>query len=1120
MRRTQAGSWEAARSGRTLWVGVIGGLAVLAGPGSAAGNGLEAGFRNPPAAARPHTWWHWMNGNASREGITADLEAMKRVGIGGAQIFNVDVGLPAGPAPFMSTKWRELMGHAVREAERLGLELCIHNCAGWSSSGGPWIRPEHAMQVLVWTETPVRGPGPVEQSLRQPLTRVGFYRDVAVLAFKTPPAGAGEAARLSQINGKAAFERVDGLQPVAAAPGSSTAAGAAIARAGTINLTDRMDRAGRLTWDAPAGEWTVLRLGHTPTGKDNHPAPPEGRGLECDKLSREAMDAHWAGMMATVLKEAGPLVGRALNNALIDSYEVGSQNWTPRFREEFRRRRGYDPLPYLPAVTGHVVEGVEASERFLWDFRRTIADLYADNYFGYFGELCRRHGMRFSVEPYGNGTFDNLQVGGLADIPMGEFWVGGAAAETVKLAASAAHTHGRAVVGAESFTADEQQGRWLVDPYSIKALGDRMFCEGVNRYIFHRYAHQPWQGLLPGMTMGPWGMHLERTVTWWSQGSAWLRYVARCQQLLQAGRFAADVCYFAGEGAPLDLPGRSGLRPEMPAGYDYDGCDATVLDRMTVRNGRIALPGGMQYRVLVLPESRLMTPAVLRKVRDLVSGGATVVGPRPEKSPSLSGYPGCDEEVRRIAGEVWGDCDGRRVTARAYGKGRVVWGRPLVQVLTQMGVGPDFAAVAEGGRDLAPPRLATIHRTAGDAEIYFVSNQRYQSAVVLGSFRVAGKAPELWRPDTGRMELAPVYREQGGRTMVPLQLEPAGSMFVVFRRRPAAREHWVSMGREGKTVRRAAPRLEVRRAFYEAADGRGADVTAKVAALVAAGETVIPATNAVFGDPVPNVVKRLRVDYRLNGKPMQRTVGENEVLELATEREDGALPSFEVTATPGGAVALTPWQAGVYAGRTAAGRTVRFRVREGARRLSLAGPWALRFPPGWGAPPQVRLGRLTSWSERPEAGARYFSGTAEYRQSFTVPAAMVRSGQRVVLDLGRVKNLAEVRLNGRDLGVLWKAPFRLDVTGRVKAGRNSLSVRVTNLWPNRLIGDAQLPEEVEWQGNAIAAWPRWLVEGRPRPKTGRFTFTTWRFYRKDSPLLESGLLGPVAVWSAKTLIIR
>jgi hypothetical protein len=642
----------------------------------------------------------------------------------------------------------------------------------------------------------------------------------------------------------------------------------------------------------------------------------------------------------------------------------------------------------------------------------------------------------------------------------------------------------------------------------------------VNRYIFHRYAHQAWQGLLPGMTMGPWGMHLERTVTWWNQGAAWLRYAARCQHLLQAGRFAADVCYFAGEGAPLDLPGRSGLRPEMPAGYDYDGCDATVLDRMTVRNGWIALPGGMQYRVLVLPESWLMTPAVLRKVRDLVSGGATVVGPRPEKSPSLSGYPGCDEEVRRIAGKVWGDCDGRRVTARAYGKGRVVWGRPLARVLTQMGVGPDFAAVAEGGRDLAPPRLATIHRIAGDAEIYFVSNQRYQSTEALCSFRVAGKAPELWRPETGLMEPAPVYREQGGRTVVPLQLDPAGSVFVVFHRRPAARELCVSIARERKTVRRSAPRLEVRRAFYETAAGRGADVTAKVAALVAAGETVIPATNAVFGDPVPNVVKRLRVEYRLNGKPMQRTVGENEVLELATEREDGALPSFEVTATPGGAVALTPWQAGVYAGRTAAGRTVRFRVREGARRLTLAGPWALRFPPGWGAPPQVRLGRRTSWSERPEAGARYFAGTAEYRQSFTVPAAMVRSGQRVVLDLGRVKNLAEVRLNGRDLGVLWKAPFRLDVTGRVKAGRNSLSVRVTNLWPNRLIGDAQLPEEVEWQGNAIAAWPRWLVEGRPRPKTGRFTFTTWRFYRKDSPLLESGLLGPVAVWSAKTVVVR
>lgn len=938
------------------------------------------------------------------------------------------------------------------------------------------------MQSLVWTQTTVRGPARLNTPLAQPEARLGYYRAVAVLAFRT-----GEP-------------------------------GAAIPREGILDLSARLDAQGRLDWDAPEGEWTILRLGHTPIGRENHPAPPEGRGLECDKLSREALDAHWAGMMAVVLRDAGPLAGRALNNALIDSYEVGGQTWTPRFREEFRARRGYDPLLWLPAIAGRVVGSAGMIERFLWDFRRTVADLFADNYFGHFGQLCRRNGLLFSVEPYGNAPFDSLQVGGMADIPMGEFWVGGAAAETVKLAASAAHTHGRRLVGAESFTADEGRGRWLVDPYSVKALGDRMFCEGVNRYIFHRYAHQPWLDLYPGMTMGPWGMHLERTVTWWDPGAAWLRYVARCQNLLQSGQFVADVCYFRGEEATGDLPTRGNLRPELPEGYDYDGCDTSaLLLRMAVKDGRIVLPDGMRYRVLVLPDSPRMTPSVLRKIGDLVRAGATVVGPRPSQSPSLSGYPDCDDEVRRLADAIWGNCDGTTVTEHVYGAGRVVWGKPLREVLAARGVGPDFALDASW----PGARLATIHRRSGDADIYFVSNQRYRTEEVSCAFRVTGRAPELWHPDTGRIEPAPVWRQENGRAIVPLRLDPAGSVFVVFRRR-AVGEHWVSVARAGRTQRPPTPRIEIRKAVYEAADGtQGADVTAKVAGMAAAGELVIPATNDVFGDPVPNVVKRLRVEYVLNGKARTKTVGENESLALAEEREEASFPAFEVARSgPNGALTLLPWQAGTYVARTAGGRTVRLPVTRAAGMLTLSGPWSLRFPPGWGAPPQVRLPRLISWTEHPHPDVRFFSGTAEYEKTFTVPAAMAGKGRALRLDLGQVKNLAEVRLNGRPLPVLWKAPFRLDVTGIVRPGRNTLSVRVTNLWPNRLIGDARLPEEVEWNGNAIAAWPRWLREGRPRPKTGRFTFTTWRFYTKDSPLLPSGLLGPVTLRSVEEVVVR
>lgn len=1096
--------------------GLLAAACLMLAQSSIAQQGLETGFRNPPFSARPHTWWHWMNGNVSKAGLTADLEAMKKAGLGGAQMFAVDVGLPAGPVPYMSPQWREMIKHAVKEADRLGLELCIHNCAGWSSSGGPWVKPEHAMQALTWSETTVRGPQKFIGTLPQPQPmlvleeRVPYYRDIAVLAFKTPEGEAGKW-RIADIRGKAGFDSNVGPLPAQ----FPQPPGPGIPRAGVLNLTDRLQADGHLNWEAPEGEWTIVRIGHAPTGKNNHPAPPEGRGLECDKLSREALDEHWNGMMAKIIADLGPLAGKTLNNALIDSYEVGNQNWTPKFREEFQKRRGYDLLPFLPVITGRVVDSIEASERFLWDFRRTIADLFADNYFGYFGERCRKQGMKFSTEPYG-GPFDDLQVGGLADIPMGEFWVpGGAAMETTKIASSAAHTNARRVVGAESFTADDRSGRWLVEPYGIKALGDLIFTQGINRYIFHRYAHQPWNNLKPGMTMGPWGTHLERTVTWWKQAPAWLQYVARCQYLLQSGHFVADAFYLHGEAsAPWDVPFRPGLNPELPTGYDYDIGDVhVVLNRMTVKDGRLVLPDGMEYRVLVLPDSHYMTPALAHKIRDLVREGATIVGPKPERSPSLVGYPACDEEVQQMASEVWGDSDGKSTTSHTFGKGQVFWGAPLKTVFGQMSVLPDFAPAT----DSKEARLVYLHRKADDAEVYFVSNQRYRPEQVDCTFRVAGRVPELWYPDTGRMTSAPIYQERNGLTTVSLNLDPAGSVFVVFRKPVNGATHFVSLSGSGAHMTQIpSVRLEIQKAFYEATDGRsGADVTDKVKTMVDAGETSIPASNTVFGDPAVNVVKHLRVEYTLNGKPLKQIVAENETLELLTTRNDTAMSPYTLSVGKKGEVLLTPWQAGSFEVQRSDGKSERVEVREAPQQVNLTGAWKLRFPSGWGAPEQVTLERLISWPEHPNPGVRYFSGTAEYTQTFDVPAKLLETGRALLLDLGRVKNFAEVKLNGHDLGILWKAPFRVEVTGLVQPGENTLSVKVTNLWPNRLIGDEQLPAEVEWNGAAIKAWPEWVWGKGTRPKTGRYTFTTWKFYDKDSPLLESGLIGPVILRSAR-----
>jgi hypothetical protein len=1083
--------------------------AALWGGTSLAQDDLMSGFRTPPATARPHTWWHWMNGNITKEGITADLEAMRQIGLGGAQIFNVSEGIPDGPVPFMSPAWRELLQHAVREADRLGLELCLHNCAGWSSSGGPWIKPEQAMQIVVTSETRVRGPVQYTEVLPQPPAQHDFYRDIAVLALPTPQ---DDTQRIQDIKPKAGYEARYGQQPVL----DEYPRAGVVLRGDIVDLSAKLAGDGRLVWDVPAGDWTILRCGYTPTGAQNAPAPASGRGLECDKLSRAGLDAHWAAALAPLIQELGPLAGRTLKNCLIDSYEVGPQNWTATFREEFRTRRGYDLLPFLPVLSGRVVDSGEVSERFLWDLRRTIADLFADNYYSYFSQLCHRHGLLASIEPY-DGPFECLLAGKDADIPMGEFWVGGGESNSCKLAAAVAHTYGRKLVGAESFTADPAHGRWQNHPFTLKAIGDLMYCTGINRYIIHRYAHQPWPERAPGMTMGQWGTHFERTTTWWPVGGAWIQYLTRCQYLLQQGLFVADICYFAGEGAPGDAPHHPAIKAK---GYDYDTCNSDVLlTRMAVRDGRLVLPDGMSYRVLVLPDTPFMTPQVLTKLVELVKQGATVIGPRPTRSPSLTEYPACDATVQRLADELWGDCDGKTVQEHKLGNGRVTWGVPPEEVLAARQVGPDCAFTGPTKR-----KMAWIHRRVGEADVYFVSSQSAGAIDITCTFRCAGRVPELWRPDTGEITAAPLWSEQDGGCTVPLHLDPAGSVFVVFRTAAGKTAHFATLHRPGELdTGPQAPRIEIRQARYEAVDGAGGvDVTAKVTELVRSGETSIPANNATFGDPIYMHVKRLRVEYTVDDKLLQASAVENTTLELLETSVAGAetLPPCQLVFTEEGQLELRSFEPGVYDLRTATGRTARVEVGAVPAPLEITGPWTVRFPPNWGAPPSIALDALCSWTAHGDSGVRYFSGTAEYEGGFELSADWLQGERSLYLELGQVQCLAEVSLNGRDLGVWWKPPFAGEIPSLVRPGHNTLKVRVTTLWINRLIGDELHPDDCEWDGIHLKRWPQWYLEGQPRPAAQRLTFTTWKHYTKDSPLRESGLLGPVRVRVAQRVPVE
>jgi hypothetical protein len=966
---------------------------------------MASQFAAPPDSARPWVNWIWLDGNITREGITADLEAMRRVGIGGMVLMEVDQKIPKGPVRFGSPKWREMFQHTVAEAGRLGLEVDMNNDAGWCGSGGPWITPELAMQKLVGSEMVVEGPKKFHAELPRPPAppppalsdlyppvETDYYRDIAVLAF---PVAAGNTTPQQPVN-----------------------------RQKVQDLTARLEKDGRLSWDVPPGKWTLLRLGYAPTRVANHPAPREGLGLESDKFSKEATDAHFAGLMAKLIADVGPAAGKTLAWTHVDSWECHSQDWTPRMREEFTRRRGYDPLPLLPAMIGRTVDSPDVSARFLWDMRKTGVELFNENYAGRLQELAHRHGMRLTIEAYGDGPFDELSYAGRADRPMGEFWVGfdsPASTATLRFMASAAHTYGKNVVAAESFTGIPEASRWKDHPFSLKPLGDAAFCMGVNHIMFHRYAHQPWTDRKPGMTMGPFGVHYERTETWWEHTRPWHQYLARCSYLLRQGLFVADVCCLQEENVHRS---GYGLDHVFLGAYEFDGCSPeVVLTRMSVRDGRLVLPDGMSYRLLVLPPSTTMTPELLGKIKELVQAGATVIGQRPDKSPSLCDYPRCDAKVQTLAAELWGNCDGKTVTEHRSGRGKVVWGKTPETVLAEMGVRPDFRykARAESGD------VRYIHRTTDGTDLYFVAASSPKATDLQCVFRVKGKRPEFWHPDTGRIERVAAYDQTDEGTHVPIALDPCGSVFVVFR-----------------------------------ADG--ATSPDRVVAI-----SGVPRATARFG-------------------------------------EDGRLR-------------IEAWKTGRYDVKMASGRSEHLEVAALPEPFELSGPWELRFPRGWGAPERVTLGKLISWTRHPDAGVKYFSGTATYIKSFQIPDNTLGANRRQYLDLGRVEVIAAVKLNGKPLGIVWKPPFRVDVTHALKAGPNELEIQVVNLWPNRLIGDEHLPEDRQWGppyhwapnawgGEPLVRWPQWLLDGKPSP-TGRFTFATWRFWTKDSPLLESGLLGPV-----------
>ncbi|MHB1460875.1 MAG: glycosyl hydrolase [Armatimonadota bacterium] len=1164
-----------------------------------AADALVSGWQKPPETAKPRTWWHWMHGNITKQGITRDLEAMKRVGIGGATIFNASLA-PKGKVLFFTPEWHEMMVFAAKEANRLGLELSMHNSEGWSSSGGPWVKPVDAMKMLVYSETRVAS-DTSKVAMAQPYTRLNTYGDIAVIAFPTPAAeqhsmlpsatltvagsseplsnpqrlwdgdvnttvripasqsdggsvldiefkqptdvrqltlaqcvnmcdtitlevatASGEWQQLGQWSGNMLGDRPDwrGSWPCTPARAShyriifkrpsngrielgelsldggarvpnidtktysvhagqpaqrqksTVPAGSTINPSSVIDITRHMQADGSLDWRPASGDWTVIRFGWTPISVQNHPASEEGIGLEIDKLNYEAVSGFYKIAVGTIVKNMGPLAGTTLKNILIDSYETGPQNWTPGFEAIFKDHTKYSITPWMPALTGRYVGSDEQTERFLWDFRKTIGDRWAQVYYDAFRKLCHADGMLLESEPYGDGPINTVLNGALSDVPMTEFWAGtDGYADTTYQVASGAHIGGRRIIGAEAFTGNADS--WEYGPFEIKRLGDTQWCLGVNRYVFHTTALQ-YDEKLPGMALGPHGMHFDRHNTWFEQSAVWMKYIARSQYLLQQGNFVADVLQLAEEGT---MEGTDDLG--LPFGWRSDRIVAPFLMRASVKNGLIVLPSGMSYRLLVLPSSGRLNVATLRKIRDLVDAGATVMGNPPTETPGLSSYPGCDAQLKAVANSLWGaDRNKRKLNWSKVGKGLVLDAMPIQLALNRIGVIPDIKVLN------SYRQVSFIHRRTSDADIYFVCNTGEEPVQLLMSFRTTGRIPELWHPDSGKTERATNYTSSKTTTTLPVRLDGTGSVFVVFRTKSTAPAP-VRMVKQSVASAPIKLPLKILSAKYGVLgdDSRTMDVTQLVTKLIKANSLEMQASNTTFGrDPAGLVVKRFTIKYQLGNEVIEKNVGENTTILI--QAQGPSLDAAWVEADMNGKLTLNATSPGAFQIAGKNNKITEISVKS-LPTQTINSPWKVGFKPGWDAPASATFDKLIDWTKSEDQGIKYYSGTATYTTRFTVQKAIKTADQRVYLDLGKVCIFASVKLNGKDMGTLWKPPFRVDVTNALMPGSNVLELQVTNNWVNQLIRDQQ------------------------RPADQKKTWLPWQVYNANSPLQTSGLLGPV-----------
>jgi hypothetical protein len=762
---------------------------------------MAAGFKSPEALYGVDCWWWWLNGNVTKEAITKDLEAMKSRNFYGAMIFDAgghnqrgNKDIPAGPL-FGSEEWIDLFVFALDEAKRLGLEIGFNIQSGWNL-GGPRVTPQYAAKQLTFAETKITGGSAVNVSLDIPHVNHDFYKDIAVLALPLKKENSTDEGihfldlklGLHELGGSAPDCRflLDNTRPDRNMTGKKTYR---IKKEDIIDLTRNMDAGGSLAWDAPAGEWSIMRIGYTCTNAEVSTSSNRWQGKVIDYMSKDAFDFYWNDAVEPLLKASGDHVGTTLKYMETDSWECGGMNWTNDFRQEFMSYRGYDLLKYLPVTGGYVIDDVNASNAFLADFRKTVADLVANNHYARFAELAHKHNMGIQPESAGPhaGPLDGIKNYGFSDIVMSEFWSPSPHRPRpenrffIKQASSAAHIYGKRIVGAESFTTIGPH--WNDELWrDQKSAFDHEICAGLNRLYFHTFTCSPAEMGLPGQEYFA-GTHVNPQVTWWNESAPFIDYLNRTQVIVQNGTFVADVLYYYGDHVPNVFPYKHSDPAGVMPGFDYDVTNEDVLLKLKVRDGKLTVPGGVEYRVLVLPDHKTLSFEALKKIDGLLQKGASVIGDKPEHCVSLSGGDKAQKQFRELSDKIWGkEVSGKG--KKTYGKGTVAWGVSAREFLTDTGVKPDFTVVNSDSKT----DFDYIHYTAGGKDVYFVSNQTEERRKTAFSFRVSGFRPEIWDALTGDITVAKAFTQSDGLTAVPLTLEPYGAVFVVFNEAIAANE--------------------------------------------------------------------------------------------------------------------------------------------------------------------------------------------------------------------------------------------------------------------------------------------------------------------------------------------